>query len=91
MRIVLTVEELAALDRQDPATREDGGWQSLIVRLQRKVNRSTRELSLDPRDLERIPRYAFDYGNGGWEARLVKIFGRALGAELGRPQPAGAR
>jgi hypothetical protein len=22
------------------------------------------------RDLERIPRYAFDYGNGGWENRL---------------------
>jgi hypothetical protein len=26
-----------------------------------------------------ICRYAFDYGNGGWENRLRQIFGRHLG------------
>jgi hypothetical protein len=28
--------------------------------------------------------YAFDLGNGGWQARLLGIFGRTLGPNLGR-------
>jgi len=35
-------------------------------------------------DLERIPRYAFDYGNGGFEGRLRRIFERHLGPNLNR-------
>jgi hypothetical protein len=84
MRIVLTTEELAELDRQNPATKGNGGWQRLIVGLQEKVNRFTRELVLDGRDLERIARYAFDYKRGGWQGRLTRIFGRTLGPNLGR-------
>ncbi len=84
MRIVLTVEELWDLDRQDPSTKGRGGWQRLIVGLQQKVNRGTRELALDANDLERIPRYAFDYRRGGWQGRLVRIFCRTLGPTLGR-------
>lgn len=29
-------------------------------------------------DLEQIPRYAYDYGNGGWESHLREVFERAL-------------
>ena len=37
-------------------------------------------------ELEQIPRYAFDYGQGGWEDRLRAIFSRHLGGSLrGRP------
>jgi len=86
MRIVLTNEELAALDRQAPGTRSDGGYQELLVELQRKVNRTMREIDLSDQDLERIPRYAFDYKRGGWQKRLVSIFGRTLGPKLGRQQ-----
>lgn len=84
MRVVLTVAEVAELDRQDPATRTRGGWQRLIVGLQQRVNRLTLELDLDERDLERIARYAFDYKRGGWQGRLMKIFSRSLGPGLGR-------
>lgn len=82
--VYLTPAEIAVLDRQDPSSRADGGWQGLLVRLQGKVDRATGQLTLDAQDLEQIPRYAFDYGNGGWEDRLTGIFGRTLGPKLGR-------
>jgi hypothetical protein len=82
--VTLTPIELAELDRQDPATKGNGGYQRLLVNLQNKVDRLTRRLTLTSRDLERIARYAFDYGNGGWEGRLRRIFGRSLGSNLGR-------
>jgi len=84
----LTPEELVVLDRQRPSTRSRGGWQGLIVSLQEKVDRATGRLILSARDLERIGRYAFDYGNGGWEGRLRRIFSRSLGSGLGRQRRA---
>ena len=51
MRILLTPEELSELDRQRPATKANGGWQQLLVGLQEKVNRTTRELVLNGSDL----------------------------------------
>ncbi len=82
--VILTPEELAILDRQEPSTADDGGFQGLMVRLQHQVDRVTGTLDLDARALEQIPRYAFDYGNGGWETRLKGVFGRTLGETLGR-------
>jgi hypothetical protein len=73
------------LFRQDENTGNDGGWQRLLVKLQSQLNATTLEIGLDGSDLERIPRYAFDYGNGGWEERLRGIFERHLGSRLGRP------
>lgn len=85
MRIVtLTNDEIAVLDRQDPNTASDGGFQGFIVDLAQRVDRGTGQLMLNGDDLERIPRYAFDYGQGGWEDRLTRVFGRNLGAQLGR-------
>jgi hypothetical protein len=82
--VTLTAAEIAVLDRQDPSTASDGGYQSFLVDLARRVDKATGRLDLYPDDLERIPRYAFDYGQGGWEDRLKSIFGRELGPELGR-------
>ena len=84
MAVKLNAAELAALDKQDPATEKDGGYQTLLVGLQSRVNRATGELVLTGRDLERIPRYAYDYKRGGWQNRLERIFGRTLGPNLGR-------
>ena len=85
MRTVFLDElEMEALDREDPDTESDGGWQGLLIRLQLKVDRSSGCLHLDARDLEQISRYAFRYGNGGWEDRLKSVFERTLGPELGR-------
>jgi hypothetical protein len=84
MNVTLTASEIAELFRQPPSTKGDGGFQSLMVKLQMRTNRATGELFLTPYFLERIPRYAFDYGNGGWENRLLAIFSRNLGPRLGR-------
>ena len=80
--IKLSTQELAVLFRQAPSSKSKGGWQSLMVGLQEKVKGNT--LILSSRDLERIYRYAFSYGNGGWEGRLRVIFQRTLGPKLGR-------
>ena len=84
MHVILTQSEITVLLRQNPETSQDGGFQGFLVSLQDRVNRTTGELELTAQDLERIPRYAFKYGNGGWENRLVDIFGRVLGTRLGQ-------
>ena len=70
--------------KQDPETAPDGGFQSLLVGLQKKIDPITGEVELSQDDLRRIPMYAFDYTNGGWETRLIRAFGRTLGPKLGR-------
>ncbi|AEB10654.1 hypothetical protein [Desulfobacca acetoxidans] len=84
MQIILNQTERDILFRQDPTTRHDGGYQSFLIHLQKNTNRATGDLTLTMQDLEKIPRYAFDYGNGGWEGRLKNIFQRHLGLRLGR-------
>jgi hypothetical protein len=82
--VVLEPHEIEILDRQNPSTAGDGGFQKFMVDLQKAVRRGTRELKLSDEDLERISHYAFDMKNGGWQDRLVGIFGRSLGPNLGR-------
>lgn len=82
--VFLDSDEISILDRQDPRTASNGGWQQLQVNLQMKVQRPSGRLNLSDSDLEKIPRYAFDYKNGGWENRLMRIFQRSLGRNLGR-------
>jgi hypothetical protein len=84
MLVTLTPTEITILFRQDPRTKGDGGYQGFLVKLQKKVDPATGLIDLKSEDLEKIPRYAFDYGHGGWEDRLVGIFGRVLGTRLGR-------
>lgn len=82
--VTLNEAERNLLHEQDPATESDGGFQKLLITLQYLVDDATGTIELPDVLLERIPRYAFDYGNGGWENRLKSIFGRALGDQLGR-------
>ena len=82
--VTLNSQEISLLDAQDPSTRSHGGFQSLMVNLQNKLDRSTNELALDDNDLRRIQRYAYCYQSGGWQDRLMAIFGRTLGPSLGR-------
>ena len=82
--VTLNEDEKNSLLQQDPATESDGGFQKLLVTLQYLLNEETGTIELPDILLERIPRYAFDYGNGGWENRLKSIFGRTLGPNLGR-------
>lgn len=84
MKAKLNMAEIEALFQQDPDTRSHGGFQNFLIGLQNKVDQKTGEIELSERDIERIRRYASEYGGGGWEKRLVQIFGRALGKNLGR-------
>ena len=87
MKITLNEEEVLALLRQDPSTRGQGGFQNLMLNLQDRLNKSTCELTLTDADIEQIRRYAFDYGNGGWEGRLNEVFERHLGPNLDAALP----
>ena len=79
--ITLNATEAAILNTPDQG---QGGFQSLMAKLQNQYDPATGQLPLDDADLERIPRYAFDYENGGWQGRLVGALGRNLGPNLGR-------
>ena len=82
--LVLNDDEITALFEQDPATAKDGGFQSLMVRLQGNLRSGSQELRIEDQDLDDIQRYALDYKQGGWENQLMKIFRRNLGPTLGR-------
>ena len=82
--ISLTDPERDALFQQKPDTKQGGGFQAFLVKLQERMQPGSNELKLTVDDRERIARYAFDYRGGGWQARLKKIFGRTLGPNLGR-------
>ena len=68
--------------QQDPASRGEGGFQSLLVTLQDNTDPRTKILVLPLHLIERINRYAFDYVQGGWENTLKRIFSRSLGDSL---------
>ena len=56
-----------------------GGYQGLLQYLQGKVDQQTGRIALSDEDRGKICRYAYDYGNGGWENQLKSIFGDHLG------------
>jgi hypothetical protein len=80
--IHLSDDEFDALMQQDPASRSEGGFQSLLVTLQDNTDPHTKILVLPVHLIERINRYAFDYGQARWEHTLKRIFSRALGDGL---------
>ena len=84
MDLILMPAEVASLMIQNPSTESDGGFQSLMVKLQNKLDPNTRSISLTVDELERIQRCAFKYNNGGWQTRLLAIFSRSLGSNLDR-------
>ncbi len=73
-RIQLSADDLDDLHKQDPNTASDGGFQGLLVKLQGQLDPQTNELSLDDTDVERIRRYSCQYGDGGWQGRLLRVF-----------------
>lgn len=82
MDLTLDRDEIQELLKQDPATEKDGGWQGLLVGFQKRLNKTTGHLTVTAGDMEQIQRYAFHYTRGGWQDRLLAIFGRTLGPKL---------
>jgi hypothetical protein len=48
------------------------------------VNHATKTIRLTPGDIDEVQHHTFDYEQGGFQARLVAIFGRVMGPSLGR-------
>lgn len=82
-KIILNAHERNLLFKQAPQSELGGGFQKLLVRLQRQYDKDSKEIKLYKADLEKIGRYAYKYKKGGWQKRLVCIFGRHLGVKLG--------
>ena len=73
--ITLNEDERTALN--EPIEGQ-GGFQTLLTRLQNGLQ-PTGELELSDEDVDTIRRYRHEYGAGGWQERLDRIFARALG------------
>jgi hypothetical protein len=82
MEVILTSDEMLEIFKQNPRTAKNGGFQGLLVRFQQRLDRATGRLLLTVKDARRIRSYAFKYGNGSWENRLRRAFGRVLGGDL---------
>ena len=59
-----------------------GGFQDFLRRLQAQTSPAVKIVRLTPQDIDQLPHYAFDYKQGGFEDRLLGIFGRLLGPKL---------
>jgi hypothetical protein len=79
----ITLNEAERLVLYKTTWNRGGGFQNFMHRLQALCNRQTGEMALTFDDREHIVRYAFDYGQGGWENKLKDIFRRTLGEDLG--------
>ena len=56
----------------------DGGFQTLIRRLQDSLNPGTGEIHVSTEDVARLRAYCNNYGAGGWQARLKRAFSRVI-------------
>jgi site-specific DNA-methyltransferase (adenine-specific) len=79
--VVLNRDEIQKILKQNPDTEKDGGWQSLLVGFQKRLNKTTGHLTLTAVDLEKIKKYVVN--EGGFRRRLYGIFGRMLGPLFG--------
>jgi hypothetical protein len=59
-----------------------GGWQSLLRKLQKQIKGDILTLTED--DSRRILRYILSYGSGGWQDRLAAIAGAPAPRPRGR-------
>lgn len=65
--ITLTDEEAEPLRRK---VNGEGGMQSLLRGLQKKLDDKTNTIELTPAEIEKILRYGLNYGQGGFQGRL---------------------
>ena len=84
--ITLNSKEVVDLLKQDPGPEKDSGWQGLLLGLQKRLNKTTGDITITAADVEQIRRYTFHYAQVGWQNHLLSVFGRTLGPTLaGKP------
>jgi hypothetical protein len=73
-RIKLTKDEFKEVMRRDPRTRARGGFQRFLIGLQFRVDRTTREITLSPSDIDMILKHGSTPKKGGFQWSIRKIF-----------------
>lgn len=68
----LTAEQLEILNIKPEG---QGGFQGLIEKLQNSVDADTGRIYVSQDDVARIKDYHNKYGGGGFQGRLIQIFG----------------
>lgn len=53
-----------------------GGFQTLIIKIRSQYSEQREELHLDKADIERLYRYAKEYGEGGFQDRIQVLLER---------------
>lgn len=79
MKITLNAAEAETLMQHIEG---NGGWQSLFRRLQDGYDPKSGAIQVSDDDVEKIRNYFNEYGDGGWQGRLKRIFRRTLGPNL---------
>ena len=74
MRMQLNDDEYERFRRP---VRGQGGFQTLLHRIQSGINPDTKVLEISEEDLEKLIRYSFDYGDGGFQGRTEPAARRA--------------
>lgn len=76
VRVKLAPAEFKELMKFDPKSEKKGGFQRVLIGMQYRINRTTRELELSPHDIDVIVKHGRQSKKGGWQASIKKIFGR---------------
>ena len=75
--LILSKDEIDVL-MDESATHGTGGWQSLWMALRGNFDKSSGRIMLDPGLRSRIYKYYHNYGVGGWQSRVKKVFRRQM-------------
>ena len=76
VRVKLAPAEFRELMKFDPKSEKKGGFQRVLIGMQYRINRTTRELELSPHDIDVIMKHGRQPKKGGWQASIKKIFGK---------------
>ncbi len=74
-KIIFSKEEYNEIMRQDPETRNRGGFQGFLIGLQCRTKKKDRSIELSPSDVDKILKRGSNPKKGGWQSRIRKIFG----------------
>ena len=74
--VKLSKGEYDELFSYDPATKSRGGFQRLLISLQFRINKTTKELTLYENDIEMILKHGRNPKRGGFQRSIHRIFGR---------------
>lgn len=81
LRIKLSRQEIKELMKFDPKSEKKGGFQRLLIGMQYRINKTTRELELSEHDISMILKHGRHPEKGGWQASIKRIFGRHFDLE----------